>query len=179
MQERRNAGPIMVALFQDIREIDDHIVIGRVTAEGKKPLPVLPKYNKPPESIVKATEDFLIGRGYTVSAHHPVWDLQEKSIGDSWGTVLLGGTINKLFIECDRSGPVKKYKARVSVTMILADVKEKRILYKVTVESAPSRDHVRFTEIMMEQEINRALSEAIEKVFTGSALLAQIEEITH
>lgn len=170
--------PVTIAVFQDIREIEDHIVIGKVISDRGESIPVLPKYTKPPEAVVRAMEDFLIRKGYTVAAEHPGWDLQESLISKSWGTILLGGTINELFVTCDRSGPVKKYTSRVNLTVILADISEKRILYKVSVESAPTRDHIRFSEITMEKEINRALSDAVERVFTGSELLSKIESIS-
>ena len=178
IKETRSTVPVTVARFQDVRNVDDKIVIGRVYSADKKSLPVLPKYKKPSESIIKALEDFMTRDGFSVSVVHPDWNLQEDSIDESWGTILLGGTINDFFIECDRSEPVKKYRARVDLTLVLADIQSKQILYKVSVESSPSRDHIRFSEIMMERELNRALSQAIEQVFAGDAFLSKIEHIS-
>ena len=172
--------PITVALFQDIRDIEDPIVVGTVLpdAETEKPRPVLPKYTHPPQAIVKAIGDFLTRREYTVAVSHPDWNLTENAIDESWGTVLLGGTIDELFISCDRSGIINKYRTRVGVTIVLADIKTQRILYRASVTSNPSKDDIRFSELMMEKEINRALSSAVEKLFTESALLSHIEAMS-
>ena len=180
MPHKTAVPPITVALFQDVRDREDPIVVGEVLpdAEREKPRPVLPKHKKPPQAVVNAIGDFLTRQGYAVSGSHPDWDLTEDTIDGSWGEVLLGGTIEELFIECDRSGIINKYRARAGVTIVLADIKTKRILYRVSVASNPSRDDIRFSEIMMEREINRALSSAIEKAFAESALLSHIDAMS-
>jgi len=166
--------PVTVAMFRDVRNMEDTLVVGKVLKANGNRIPVLPRYTKPPEAVTNAVRDFLIHRGYTVSLKRPDWDLQNSSIDPSWGTILLGGTIKNLSVECDRSGPMKKYASHVGITVVLADVQQRRILHTITVDAAPTRQHIRFSEIMMEEEINRALSEAIERVFASRELTQKI-----
>ncbi len=164
-------GPtVTVALFNDERTIDDPIVIGRVVEANGRPSPILPQHREPCRAVVQAVSAFLTHAGYRVAPDHPPWDLREESIDPSWGKILLGGTINELFIECDRSRPLRRYSSRVNLTFVLADVKNKSILHRVTVDTAPVKQHLRFSEIKIEEELSNTLSQALEKAFAESDL---------
>jgi hypothetical protein len=149
-----------------------------VKSDGGK-IPVLPKYTKPVDVLLKGMQDCLENRGYNVSRNTPDWDLTEESIDKGWGDILIGGTIDDLEVVCLKGFPVKEYNAKVRFTVYVADVKRKKIFYQIAVEANPSMKHVRFSEEMLAQQINGALTEAIENIFEGKKLYEKIRLVTN
>ncbi len=168
---------LTLALFTDDRQLDDNIVLGRVIERGGRVTPVLPRHREPQQVVIQALSACLTLSGHSVAARHPRWDLREESIDQAWGRILIGGTINDLFIEYDRSKPLHTCSARVKLTLVLADVEEKRILHRVTVETKSQVQHLRFSETRIEEELSNALSEALEKVFAESEVMDIIASI--
>ena len=162
-------GPIVVtvATFQDSRKIEDKMLIGRVIKAGGKRLPVLPKYVKPSNAVTVPVKEFFRLAGYRVATESPAWDLQESSINKGWGPILVGGSIDELDITCQDSFTITKYTAKVKLTIYFADTLKGKIFHKVTTESSVSLDHILFSEERMEQQLNAALSNAIDKMFEG------------
>lgn len=158
---------VTVATFQDSRTIEDRMLIGRVIKAGGKQLPVLPKYVKPSNAVTAPVKEFFRLAGYRVATESPAWDLQESSINKGWGPILVGGSIDELDITCQNSLAITKYTAKVKLTIYFADTLKGKIFHKVTTDSRVSLDHVLFSEERMEQQINAALSDAIEKMFEG------------
>jgi hypothetical protein len=114
--------------------------------------------------------------GYTVSPDRPAWDLSEDAIRSEWGTLLVGGTIDELDVTCVESLTMKRYSAKVRITLFFADVQKKRIFHRVTSESSSSLDHIIFSEEKLESQINGALSDAMEKAIGGRETDRQIRE---
>lgn len=163
------AGPIVVtvAAFQDRRKIEDKMLIGRVIKADGKRIPVLPKYVKPSNAVTAPVKEFFRLAGYRVATESPAWDLQESGINKEWGAILVGGSIDELDITCQDSLTITKYTAKVKLTIYFADTLKGKIFHKVTTESSVSLDHILFSEERMEQQLNAALSDAVEKMFEG------------
>ena len=87
---------------------------------------------------------------------------------------MIGGTIDDLDIECIKTTPIRKYAAKAKFTVVVASVGDQRILYRITVESNPSLEHIRFSEEKLEEVINEALSMAINKIFVSTDIHRKI-----
>lgn len=175
-EETAEAGsvPLTVTLFNDQREREDTLLIGRVITPDDRIVPVLPRHMEPAPAVTRALTSYLTRSGHTVSSRHPEWDLREDTIDPSWKGLILGGAINDLFVECDRSTFLRTYSLRVNLTIVLADAEERRILHRVTVRTLPTKQHLKFSEFKLEEELNAALSEALERTFADSELTEKI-----
>jgi len=166
---------VTVARFNDIRNVEDKLVIGKVVKPDGKNIPVLPKYTKPVDVVLKGMQAYLEDIGYDVSSETPDWDLKKDSIDKKWGDVLIGGTIDAFEVVCLKGSPVKKYRTKVKFTVYFADVERQKIFYKIAVETKPSLEHVRFNEDILAKQINGGLTEAIEKIFEGRDIYEKIK----
>jgi hypothetical protein len=168
--------PITVAKFNDIRKVDDRVVLGRVrTVEGDL-IPILPRYNKVTESVTTSVRDYLFKSGYKISNDIPVWDLKEETISKDWERILIGGNIDDLEIVCEKSFPVKTYEAKIKLTFVFANVPDKRIFYRSSVENSNSLRDVSFSEELLEKQINAVLADALESMFNDPKMKKTIEE---
>lgn len=166
---------VTVARFNDARNVEDKLVVGTVVNPDGKKIPVLPKYTKPVDVLLKGIQAYLENRGYDVSSETPEWDLTKESIDKRWGDVLIGGTIDDLEVVCLKGTLVKKYSTKVKLTVFFADVKRQKMFYKIAVETKPSLEHVRFSEEVLAKQINGGLTEAIEKIFEGRDIYEKIQ----
>jgi len=167
---------VTVAAFEDRRKIDDKMIIGWVVKSDGERIPVLPKFVKPSVAVTSPLKDFLARAGYRISPESPVWDLKEESIRKEWGSILIGGSIDELEVICEDSLTVEKYSAKAKITALFANAQTGKVFYKVTTQSGVSLEHVLFSEERIEQQINAALSDAIEKIFEGRDVAAKIRE---
>lgn len=165
---------LTVARFIDSRSIQDKMIIGRVVSPDGGTIPVLPKYLKPVDAVTGGIRECLSAAGYSLSPEIPVWDLQSDSIEEKWGTLLIGGTIDKLEVVCHKDGIKKEYRADVKLTIVFADARDARIFRKMEIETSPSLVHVKFSEKMLEEQINKALSDSIEQVFGNREIMQKI-----
>jgi hypothetical protein len=168
--------PITVAMFNDIRKVDDTLVLGRVTTLEGGRIPILPRYNKATEAVTTSVREYLFKSGYNVSKAMPVWDLKEETIGKDWGIILIGGNIDDLEIVCEKSFPAKTYQAKIKLTFLFANVPDKKIFYRASVENSNSLKDVSFSEELLEKQINAVLSDALEKMFNDPKMKKTIEE---
>jgi hypothetical protein len=167
---------LTVAALVDQRKMEDNLLLGRVIESDGTPIPVLPKYVKATDAVAQALREVLTRAGYSVSPVKPAWDLEERTIRPEWGTLLVGGSIEALDVTCVESTTMKKYTAKVRVSLAFADVRKKRIFYRVTSESSASLDHILFSEEKLEEQINGALSDAMEKILEGPETAKRIRE---
>ena len=168
---------ITVTRFNDERSTDDKTLIGHVVTSDGRRIPVLPKFVTPGDAVTRAFKDYLTRSGYNVSKVMPVWDLREDAINPEWGKVVIGGTIDALDIECIKTTPIRTYRAKAKFTFIVASVEDRRILYRISVESNPSLEHIRFSEEKLEEVINDALSTAVNKIFESTDVHRKIMDV--
>jgi hypothetical protein len=179
IQKTEKAGPdfpITVAMFNDIRKVDDRLLLGRVTTLQGDRIPILPKYNKVTEAVTINIREYLFKSGYKISNDIPVWDLKEETISKDWGRILIGGNIDDLEVVCEKSFPVKTYQAKIKLTFVFANVSDKKIFYRATVENSNSLKDVSFSEELLEKQINEVLSDALEQMFSDPKMKKTIEE---
>jgi hypothetical protein len=168
---------ISVAEFTDTRQMEDRLVIGRVVEkDGMKTL-VLPKYTKPTQALAQGIKKYLGKAGYKVTAKIEKWDLKEENLPKINSRILVGGNIEKMEITCRRGFPTNSYKTTIKLNIVLADLANNKIIYKSTVESVSSQEHVSFSEERLGDHASIALGDSIEKVFEEKALAQKIKEI--
>jgi hypothetical protein len=166
---------VTVAGFRDARPVEDAVLIGKVVKADGGSIPVVLKYRKAADAVTVGMKDYLQRAGYVVAKETPEWNLQESAIRKEWGGFLVGGSIDELNVICRESIPMKKYEAKVRLTVLFADAEKGMVFHKTTVESALSREDFRFSEEELEQQISGALSDAIEKVFENRSLKQKME----
>jgi uncharacterized lipoprotein YajG len=175
--EKAKSLSITVAQFNDERAVDDKRVIGKVIKSDGAKILILPKHHMPADAVTRAVRHHLYGEGYHVTSRTPVWNLSDDTIEDGWGTVVIGGNIHEFELICLKETPIRKYRARVKLSVVFSDVAKKKMKFKVNVESSPSLEHIRFTEGKMTEVINDALTAAINRIFENREVHQKIKEI--
>ena len=168
--------PITVAGFTDARKMDDTMVIGTVVLSDGKTVPVLPKYLRPVNAVTDGIRKCLSAEGYSLSPETPAWNLQSNTIEKQWGTVLIGGSIDRLEVVCQKDSVKKTYRTDVKLTIVFADVKGARIISTIEAAATSSLVHVRFSEELLGQQISEALSKAIRQVCGDGKTIPKILE---
>jgi hypothetical protein len=168
---------ISVAEFTDTRKIEDPLVIGRVVERDGMKILVLPKYTKPTQALAQGIKEYLGKAGYKVTAKIGKWDLKEENLPKIDSRILVGGNIEEMEITCRRGFPTNSYKTTIKLNIILADLATSKIIYKRTVESISSQEHVSFSEERLGDQASIALGDAIEKVFAEKAVAQKIMEV--
>lgn len=167
---------ISVAEFTDSRVMDDKQVIGRVEeGDGIKTL-VFPKQVKATMAISNGIKEYLRKAGYKVPGKIEQWDLKEQTIPQGVANLLIGGNIDDLDISCRKGFPTNTYTATMKLTIVFADMNKGKILYKSKVESSYSREHVWFSENILEEQADLILANAIEKLFEEKAVIQKLKE---
>ena len=167
---------VTVAMFKDIRRVDDKLQLGRVTTVEGSVIPILPKNMKVADTVTMNIREYLFESGYRVSNDIPIWDLREETINKGWGKILVGGNIDELEIVCDDSFPMKTYRTKAKLHFVFADVPEKRIFYRSSVESSASLEDVSFSEKVLDKQMIAVFSDALEKMFNDPATKKGIED---
>jgi hypothetical protein len=90
--------------------------------------------------------------------------------------LLIGGSIEELELICRKGFPTDSYKALIKLNLVLADPAKGKILYRSSVESNTSLEHVSFSEARLEEQINIALADAIEKIFEDRKIAQKLKE---
>ncbi|MBN2515570.1 MAG: hypothetical protein JXC33_05990 [Deltaproteobacteria bacterium] len=168
---------ITVTQFNDMRTVDDKRIIGKVVKSDGMKIPILPKHHMPADAVTRAVKHYLNSKGYHVSNRMPGWNLGDDSIENGWGDIVIGGNIYEFELICLKEMPIRKYMARVKLSVVFADVAKKKIKFTVNVESSPSLEHVRFTEGKMTEVMNDALAAAINRIFENREVHQKIREI--
>jgi hypothetical protein len=168
--------PLTIAHLNDLRPGGDNLQVGTVVTSEGKLLPVMQKDVKPSKAVSVAIGDYLRKAGYTLTSETPNWNLQENAINKEWGKILIGGNIDKLEIICDNKQWVKKYRADVKISLFFADVQKGRIFYRISAKGGASLEHVKLSDETLEQQVNGALSSAIEDIFESATFKSKIQE---
>ncbi len=168
---------IGVAEFTDKRKIEDPLVIGRVIEKGGARVLVLPKYSRPTHTVADGMRQYLRKAGYNLSGVVDLWDSNERTIPRiSHIRVLIGGTIEEMEINCRRDFPTNTYTTKLKMTIHVADMQERKVVYRTTVEATTSHEHVAFSEDRLGYQASVALGDAIEKTFAKIELADKINE---
>lgn len=174
-EKERNA-VIDITEFIDVRNVDDTVIIGRVVDKDGTKTSILPKYTKPTQAVASGVRRYLAKAGYTISVNSHKWDLKEETIPQSDGKLIIGGNINELELICRKGFPTDSYQALIKLTLVLADGAKRKIIYRGSVESNSSLEHVTFSEERLEEQINVAMSDAIEKIFQDKNMAQKLKD---
>ena len=167
---------VTVATFEDHSKVPDPLVVGEVIKSDGEKIRVFPKYVSAQDAVSRGSQGLSQESGISVSPKKPVWDLKNDSIREDWGALLIGGSIEDLSVSCREEIAVKKYQARIKLTIVFADVHNKFVFYKTVAQSSSSLEHVLFSEERLENQVNGVLADAIEKVFEDSEAQRKIRE---
>ena len=168
---------ISVAEFTDTRQIGDRLVIGRVVEKDGIQILVMPKYAKPTQALARGIKEYLGKAGYKVTAKMEKWDLNEENFPKISSRILVGGNIEEMEITCRRGFPTNFYKTTIKLNIVIADLGAGKIIYKRTVESVSSQEHLSFSEERLGDQASTALGDSIEKVFEERAIAQKIKGI--
>ena len=169
---------ISVAEFNDTRQIDDQLVIGRVTeTDGSKVL-LLPKSIKATKAIANGIKEYLRKAGYKVPNKIEQWDLKEQNIPQGVANIIIGGSIEDLDISCSKGFPTNSCRTNIKLNFVFADMTKKKIFYESRVESNYSKEYALFSEEALGEQAGIALGDAIEKLFAEKAVAQKIKEVT-
>lgn len=170
---------ITAAQFNDERSVLDKSIIGkRVQADGSE-LKAVSQTMPATECVGLAIKKAFQENGYSVFGGTPDWDGTERTIQKEWRDLVVGGFIEELNVVSSTGFLSAEYVTKVKLRVVFADVQRNRIVYTTTLESSASYKHFYFSQSRMEQEINNALSIAIEKMFANNKVEEIIDEITH
>jgi len=175
--DKTEGAQLVIAEFLDRRQIDDTKVIGRVIEKDGTNVLVLPRFTMPAKAVAQGIRNYLVKAGYNIPNRLSAWNLREDNIPKEEGKLLIGGGIEEMELTCRKGFPSDTYKARIKLTVIFADLPQTKILYKSTVESSASLEHVSFSEKRMEDQINGVLADAVEKLFEDKAIAQNIKEV--
>jgi hypothetical protein len=167
---------ITVAEFVDTRKVSDPIVIGRVVEKDGMKILVLPKYTKPTQAVTNGIKKYLLKAGYRISNDKRQWDLKEETMPKTDSNLIVGGSIDELELTCRRGFPTDSYKAEMRLTLVIADPAKKKILYRSSVETNTLLEHISFSEARLEEQINIALGDAIEKIFEDKKIAQKLKD---
>jgi len=170
---------ITAAQFNDERSVLDKSIIGkRVQADGSE-LKAVSQTMPATECVGLAIKKAFQENGYSVFGGTPDWDGTERTIQKEWRDLVVGGFIEELNVVSSTGFLSAEYVTKVKLRVVFADVQRNRIVYTTTLESSASYKHFYFSQSRMEQEINNALSIAIEKMFANNKVEEVIDEMTH
>jgi len=168
---------LTVSKFNDLRQVEDKMVIGQVVKSGGSEIPIFPKFRTPPDAVTHAIKDYLRKTGYRLSTGTPDWDLNDETIKKEWGDIVIGGNIHEFEIVCTKNWPIRKYTAKVKFVAVFANARKSKTEVKINVESSPTLEHIRFSEQKIEEVINDAMSVAIRKAFESQEINRKFIEI--
>jgi hypothetical protein len=168
--------PITVTSFIDGRTVTNTADIGG-KGDGSNAVIARCAQGEPAAAAAGALRDFLIKAGYTVTEELPAWNLEEKSIRKSWGALVIGGRVDAFEVLCDTDQPATRYHAAVTLRLVFADSQREKILHTTTIESTTGLEQFRCTREGMQEQINRALSLAVEKTLDNSELDNALREV--
>jgi hypothetical protein len=166
---------ITVATFNDVRRMDDRLLLGQIKSSSDV-VPILPMKERVPEAVTSSIRDVLTRAGYKLTDERPPWDLKESTINPHWGKLVIGGNIDTLEMTGEDAIPVKSYQTKVRLTFVLADSVARKILYRSSVETSSALKDITFSGERIEKEVNATFTDALMKMLNDPATINKIDE---
>jgi hypothetical protein len=152
---------VTVARFIDNRGMDDSTIIGTRTKSNRKTVPFVSLQGEPSDNITEAVETYLFAKGYTVRGETPQWNFELHTIEPRWGDWVIGGSIEQLSVEV-KSHVRTVYECRLSLRVVIASIKSKKIIREHPINLSSSYTTVSFRATTAERMINKLIAQAIE-----------------
>lgn len=170
-------GMFCACIFSDMRAyLTSKQQVGvRVTADGTE-VPINSTALLPGYAVAEAVKACLFSRGCSVYGGLPAWDLKPESTEKHWGRFAIGGSIDMFEARAWEDMGLTRYRTQIKLRVTVAAIPGRRIIYRTVVDAGTSLQHVYFSETLMQREINRALSSAIERFFNNPALHEALQQ---
>jgi hypothetical protein len=164
-------------IFADMREYaaNKQQLGKRMTADGTE-LPINSIALLPGYAVATAMKTYLFSRSYSVYGGLPGWDLKQESIDSQWGQFAIGGSIEEFEARAWEEMGLTNYRTQITLRVVAAYVRSKRIIYTTVVDASSSFQYMFFSEILMQREINKTLSSAVERFFGNHALYDALQQ---
>lgn len=164
---------ISIAEFNDVRQMTDNLIVGRVIDRNGGDHFVFPRNVVATKAVANGIKNYLRKAGYKVSDKTEQWKLTQEDIPVGDSKIIIGGNIEELEVSCRRGVPTSTFNTRIKLNVVIADMVKGRILHKTTVKSSASLEHVLFSENILDEQAEISLAGAIERLFEDKAV-AQI-----
>ncbi|OGW48810.1 MAG: hypothetical protein A2Z50_06995 [Nitrospirae bacterium RBG_19FT_COMBO_42_15] len=97
------------------------------------------------------------------------WNLSPDAIKEDWGDIVVGGEILELWNDVTSKVMNNNHKVKAKLKIVVANAKEKRILWTDTATTSLEMKEPLFHEESAEKIINEAASSCIENIFEDKA----------
>ena len=97
------------------------------------------------------------------------WNLSPETINEDWGDIVVGGEILELWNDVTSKFMNNNHKVKAKLKIVVANAKEKRILWSDTATTSLELKEPLFHEASVEKIINEAASSCIENIFEDKA----------
>ncbi|MBI5180836.1 MAG: hypothetical protein HZA05_05490 [Nitrospirae bacterium] len=97
------------------------------------------------------------------------WNLDAPNLNAEWGDIVIGGEIVELWSDVISKFMSNEHKVKARLKIVIADPKEKRILWTDTATTSLDMKEPLFHEESVEKMINEAASSCIENIFEDRA----------
>ena len=97
------------------------------------------------------------------------WNLSPETINEDWGDIVVGGEILELWNDVTSKFMNNNHKVKAKLKIVVANAKEKRILWSDTATTSLELKEPLFHEASAEKIINEAASNCIENIFEDRA----------
>lgn len=157
---------VVVTHFTDERGLKEQGFIG---SKGEAPTPIYLLQGDPALLLTQEVKDYLLQKGLVVEGESPSWDLTLEGLDPSWGPLVIGGKLRRLWVEV-AGGPMPLCKAYVAVDFAVA---KGRKVYWRKVELEVQQRLVRFKEERVAKLLEDLLGEAIERGLSDLEISAE------
>ncbi len=161
--EKAGGASIAVATLADRRPVTNKRILG-TKEDGVQFIALI---DDPAAALSKGFAVYLVNRGFMVNRTDEVWDGDVKSISQSQGNFIIGGTLDDLAINVKGNLLKTEYDCSVKFTLSVADIKTKELLHREKFDVSTSYVTLPFSREKAEELINKALSESVEKSLAG------------
>jgi len=124
--------------------------------------------------VTSGFKDALKARGITVK-DVAEWDMSAEHIHAEDVDILVGGAIKKLRVDVVSSAFNVKYKADVQIQVAVANVPEKKLFRKLSLNTTLERKDVSFSAERLEKILSEALSSSIDQLLNDEEFKKSIK----
>ncbi len=166
----------IVTEFNDLRDIENKNIVGKVVDTKGKEIPIVSLDKRPSYAFANSLKDVLFRSGLTVAGDIPKWDNKEGSIKKDWGRIVIGGNINEINLVVKDGIATKTYEAKANVRIMVGDTKSLKVFYIPTYESANTVTDITFSEEKAQRNLNAVISTVIDRMMADKELWNKIAE---
>lgn len=165
-----------ITSFNDLREVENRIIIGKVIDSKGKEVPIATIKEKPAHAVTLAFRDAFYKAGLSISDIIPQWDLKEGSLKSEWGSIVIGGEVFKLEILVKDGIAMKHYETNIKLRLTIGDSRTSKIFYIPSYEATNRVTDITFSEEKAQKYLNSSLSALIERIISDYELWNKIEK---